>query len=322
MPNHTKIAALVALLTSFLSARLGFLGRTAKFYSGLICYVFLLAVAASYGVIISIILSFIGKRGLAQHSVARFFYMIARPVLNISVEVRNQEGLDSIRPAVFISNHQTELDILILAKTFPKWCSVTAKEALKHYPFLGWFMQLSGSVFVDRAHRDNALKTFASACEKMKNDKQSVFLFPEGTRSYSNMPMFLPFKKGAFHLAVQSQLPIVPYVSGNYSDIFNFKSKNFNSGKIIIKVLEPIETKGKTKDDVNDLLKLTRSRMLKAIIEIYKEEHPDFKPKLNDDDLLLLHDLEESTTPTSLDKENVVGNISEVIKTQSESVTI
>ncbi|KAI7525410.1 hypothetical protein KC331_g17542, partial [Hortaea werneckii] len=124
---------------------------------------------------------------------------------------------------------------------------------------------LSKTVFIERSSREQAVAAFAKAAEQMHSHKQSVYIFPEGTRSYSDHPDMLPFKKGAFHLAVQAQVPIVPVVVANYSNVLNVKRKVFRSGTIPVKVLEPIETKGKTKEDVDALLEVTRSRMLEEL---------------------------------------------------------
>ena len=146
-----------------------------------------------------------------------------------------EEILISNRPAVFILNHQTELDVLLLGWIWPKHCSVTAKKSLAKVPFLGWFMTLSGTIFIDRVDRSQAMKAFEGAATAMKENKQSVLIFPEGTRSYSAEPMLLPFKKGAFHLAVQAGVPIVPIVAENYSSVLNVKARRFNSGTIRVK---------------------------------------------------------------------------------------
>lgn len=121
---------------------------------------------------------------------------------------------------------------------------------------------LSKTVFIERKSREQAVAAFAKAAEQMHSHKQSVYIFPEGTRSYYEHPDLLPFKKGAFHLAVQAQVPIIPVVVANYSNVLNVKKKMFRQGTIPARVLEPIETKGKTKEDVDALLELTRSRML------------------------------------------------------------
>lgn len=129
-------------------------------------------------------------------------------------------------------------------------------------------MTLSKTVFIERSSREQAVAAFAKAAEQMHSARQSVYIFPEGTRSYYDHPDLLPFKKGAFHLAVQAQVPIVPVVVANYSNVLNVKRKIYRPGTIPVRVLEPISTKGKTKDDVDALLEETRSKMLKALKEI------------------------------------------------------
>lgn len=78
----------------------------------------------------------------------------------------------------------------------------------------------------------------------------------------------LPFKKGAFHLAVQAQVPIVPVVSANYSSILSFKKLYFHGGRIPVRVLRPVETKGLGAADVDDLMKYVREEMLSALKEL------------------------------------------------------
>lgn len=123
-------------------------------------------------------------------------------------------------------------------------------------------MALSGSVFIDRVNRSNALKAFSEAIERVKKIRQSVFIFPEGTRSYYLEPGLLSFKKGAFHFAVQAGIPLIPFVASNYSNIFSFKTRTFESGVIEIELLEPIDTSKLTADDINDLVENTRNDML------------------------------------------------------------
>lgn len=127
---------------------------------------------------------------------------------------------------------------------------------------------LSKTVFIERSSREQAVAAFTKAAEQMHSARQSVFLFPEGTRSYYDHPDLLPFKKGAFHLAVQAQVPIVPIVVANYSNVLNVKRKLFRPGIIPVMVLKPTPTKGKTKEDVDALLEETRSKMLTTLKEI------------------------------------------------------
>lgn len=202
-----------------------FFGRCLISYAALV-------VCAFYGVIASIVLRLVGKHGLSQWTVARSFRYAMRYGTGVEfVFVEGEEYL-STRPAVIIGNHQTELDILFLGTIFPPYCSVTAKKSLAYLPFLGWFMSLSGTVYIDRANREVAMKAFEGAAAEMKSRRQSVFIFPEGTRSYATEPKLLPFKKGAFHLAIQAGVPIVPVVAENYSSILNIKKLIFRRGQI------------------------------------------------------------------------------------------
>lgn len=151
-------------------------------------------------------------------------------------------------------------------------------------------MTLSGAIFIDRKNSKDAREAMKGAADQMQTMKQSVYMFPEGTRSYAKEPMLLPFKKGAFHLAIQAQVPIVPVVTANYSHVLYVKDFHFTSGKIPTKgtsmkgntvcgsvvltnatVLEPIQTTGLTAADVDDLCTKTREAMLKEIINLTYE---------------------------------------------------
>lgn len=210
---------------------LGFIARSMSAYLALL-------ISSAYGTIASAILKPLGLHyKYGQWTTGRAFKYLAQPMIgvNFAIEGDGSEILENTRPAVIVGNHQTELDILMLGSIFPTGCSVTAKKSLAKTPILGWFMLLSGTVFIDRADRAQAMKAFEAAAKVMREKKQSVFMFPEGTRSYSEEPMLLPFKKGAFHMAVQGQVPIVPTVTENYSYVLNVKKKRFNSGKIRIR---------------------------------------------------------------------------------------
>lgn len=249
-------------LLSPMSSKSAFVARCLASYISLV-------IAALYGALISIALSCVGQRQIAQWTTGRVFKYAMAATTGVTFEIIDPKGhLEKVRPAVFVGNHQTELDVLMLGCMFPKYCSVTAKSSLKRLPFLGWFMTLSGSVFIDRKSSKDARAAMSGAAEQMKTLGQSVYMFPEGTRSYAKEPMLLPFKKGAFHLAVQAQVPIVPAVAANYSDTLYIKGMVFKSGKIPCKVLDPIPTTGLTAADVDDLCNKTRELMLKEIINL------------------------------------------------------
>lgn len=157
--------------------------------------------------------------------------------LSTGVEFDIVEGAEYLnnRPSVIVGNHQSELDVLMLGAIFPPYCSVTAKSSLKLIPFLGWYMALSGTVFIDRGNRKDALKAFEGAAEEIRRERQNVFIFPEGTRSYAKAPTLGAFKKGAFHLAVKAQVDIVPVVAGCYWGVLSAQERRFRAGRIPVR---------------------------------------------------------------------------------------
>lgn len=208
--------------------RAAFIARCLASYGSLV-------LCAFYGVIASIVLRLVGYGRVSQWATARSFKWVMRYTTGVQFNVIEGSEHLSTRPAVFIGNHQSELDVLMLGEIFPPYCSVTAKKSLSHIPVLGWFMSLSKTVFIDRANRETAMKAFDSAAEEMRTHRQSVFIFPEGTRSYSDKPEMLPLKKGAFHLALKAGVPIVPIVAENYSHVLSPKNMRFEAGTIRIK---------------------------------------------------------------------------------------
>lgn len=98
-----------------------------------------------------------------------------------------------------------------------------------------YIVSLSKTVFIDRGNRQTARIAFDRAAQQMRTDRQSVFIFAEGTRSHSTRAELLPFKKGAFHLAVKAQVPIVPIVVANYSNVLHLATRTFNQGSIPVK---------------------------------------------------------------------------------------
>lgn len=253
-----------------------FLGTALKmpaltFHARSLASIIAMLLAAGYGVFASAFLSLFGKGGMGQWTTGRAFKWWMLLFTGVWFDVQDPEDyLSKTRPAVFVGNHQTELDVLMLGHIFPRWCSVTAKKSLSKVPVLGWFMLLSKTVFIERKSREQALQAFDNAAKQMRDERQSVFIFPEGTRSYYDKPDMLAFKKGAFHLAVQAQVPIVPIVVANYSEVLDVRRKVFVPGSVPVRVLRPIETKGKTKEDVDDLLKEVRDVMMEALVEVTK----------------------------------------------------
>ncbi|WVR06222.1 hypothetical protein IAU60_003252 [Kwoniella sp. DSM 27419] len=221
----------------------------------------------------------VGHRLNTNYFVARTFYHLCGPIMGWKFEVEGEEYLWKTegegggqagkkgRSAVMVGNHQSFIDILYLGRIFPKHAAIMAKKSIKWIPGLGWWMLMSGTVFIDRSNNKSAIASMTQAGEDMKRKRISLWIFPEGTRHLSAEPDLLQFKKGAFYLAVQSGVPVIPVVCENYHRLFDGK-KHFRRGTLKIKVLPPIPTTGLTSADVPELMEKTRNAMLKALHEI------------------------------------------------------
>ncbi|SAL97493.1 hypothetical protein [Absidia glauca] len=227
--------------------------------------------AAAYGMAASLTLPLVRKTGLINWSVARLYYHICNLLLGISTTIEGEEYLDPAHgPAVYVCNHQSNMDIFFMAAVFPKNTSVVAKKALKYYPILGWFMTLSNAIFLDRKNRESAVKEARQAAEDIHKKKTSVWLYPEGTRGCPLEIDMLPFKKGAFYMAVQARVPIIPIVIGNYQNVYNSKARHFTTGNVKIKVLPPVSTQDILEDSasIDTLSNNIRKQMLETLRDI------------------------------------------------------
>lgn len=236
-----------------------------KFYAKSAVFGSLVILCALYGVVASLALRLVGKEEYAQYTVARAFYYLLSKVLGITITVKNEEFLLQ-RPSVVVSNHQSALDVFVLGRVFQPGYTVTAKKVLKYFPFLGWFMLASGTFFLDRAKGEKARKVLDTALHNLKKQHRSIFMFPEGTRLGTKKLEMLPFKKGAFHLAKQAQIPVVPVAVSNYLTIFHSGDMVFNRGEIVVEVLKPMATTDlKSNDDVTAFAADVRDKMLHSV---------------------------------------------------------
>jgi lysophosphatidate acyltransferase len=132
---------------------------------------------------------------------------------------------------------------------------------------------LCGLIFINKDSKDRGKKTMNDALEKIKREKTKLWVFPEGYRNHSGS--IDEFKKGAFHMAVQSQVPIVPVVFSSYKLFMRKNEKIFKTGEVIIEALPEVPTAGLTSDDVNQLTEDVRGLMINK----YKELNDEMEKK-------------------------------------------
>ncbi len=176
------------------------------------------------------------------------------------VVVSGGENLDPNESYVFISNHRSYLDTAALFRYAGKRIGLVAKKELLKAPILGQGMGFVNVIAIDRSNPERARQSMDRAREVMNNG-YSFGVFAEGTRA---MPgELLPFKKGAFHLAMQTGAKIVPVAIKNTDWMMGKKSGVAYAGKIELVILPPINVNGSS--DIMDLLRKARLAIAGAL---------------------------------------------------------
>jgi 1-acyl-sn-glycerol-3-phosphate acyltransferase len=197
-------------------------------------------------------------------------------ILGIDFEKRASKAPKTNSPVVYMSNHQNNVDLLAGGANFAPRTILLGKKSLLFIPLFGQFFALSGNFLINRANPTAAKNSMKKLTKKILSDRVSVWIMPEGTRSKGRG--LLPFKKGGFITAINCQIPIVPVVFSSYSKTLNFSQKC--SGKIISKVLQPIQTKGMTLENLDELMEKTQN-LFKTTIEELDNEISGIKTKLH-----------------------------------------
>ena len=155
----------------------------------------------------------------------------------IELQVVGGELLVPGDPCVFMSNHQSHVDIPTLVAVLPDVPGFIAKKELQRVPFLGKAMTVAGHVFVDRGKQAQAFKALADAAEQVRQGRP-VLVFPEGTRGDGKSVR--PLKKGGFHLARRAGVPIVPVGIRGTCDILPRNVWRMRPGTVIVHIGAPI----------------------------------------------------------------------------------
>lgn len=182
----------------------------------------------------------------------------------VRLDVTGAENLVAARPAVFLFNHQSQLDVLVLAKLLRGGFTGVAKKELANAPGFGLVFRLMDVAFVDRANSTRARAALEPAVQRLR-EGVSLVIAPEGTRSVT--PALGQFKKGAFHVALQAGVPVVPIVIHNAGELMWRGASTVRSGTVRVTVLPPVPTDGWRSTDLDDHIADVRRRYLDALAE-------------------------------------------------------
>lgn len=226
-----------------------------------------------------ILLVLISKNENFIYSPVRFFIRAGLAMVGVRVEVSGLERLDPKQTYIFTPNHQSLIEVPLFVAYLGRNPAYLGKKEVFKYPIFGYGIRLIGVVPVDRSNSPAAVESAKLATENLKRGKSYV-VYPEGTRSRDGR--MLPFKKGAFMMAIDAGVPVVPVtVSGATKIMPKAQVKVFPS-TVRITVHDPISTAGYSKENVLDLMEQTRTKILSALDPSETElsaDQPDVGPK-------------------------------------------
>lgn len=199
-----------------------------------------------------LILPFRGLRirtcNVAAHLIGPFLVWLG----GCRTPVSGREHLDSRRPAIYVSNHASAVDIFITIGLAPTGTAGVAKKELLRIPFLGWIYFLSGHLWIDRGRSGRAVASMRKFAELVRRLRLSIYMFPEGTRSRDGR--LQPFKKGIVHLAVQTGLPVVPVVIVGAHRSWEARTFTIHGVEMPVHIAPPIDTGHWSLDRIDEAL--------------------------------------------------------------------
>ena len=194
--------------------------------------------------------------------------MIARTV-GASVRVCGAENIRAGESYVFLSTHQSYMDIPIMLGYMPAQLRIAAKREVFQIPFLGWHMRRGGHISINRGSTTEAVASLRRAAREIRPGI-SVFLFPEGTRTRDGS--LQPFKKGGFRVALQTGLSVVPVTIVGTRQVLPRDSFVFRPGPVLMHLDAPISTASLDDRDLPALMQTVRDAMTKHFEEVQSAE--------------------------------------------------
>ena len=205
-------------------------------------------------------------RGSAPVHLSRALHWIMRAVLGWRITIEDRGHVAESAPAILMVAHKSNLDIVVYGGLYPKRAVVIGKKEVAKIPVFGWFFRATGNILLDRKDLASAIASINAAAARVREERISVWVFPEGHRNGS--PTLLPFKKGTFHLALAAQVPIVPIVCTQLDDVLDGHGLLVYPGRIRIRVLPAVPTEGLGEADLDTLVATVRDRMQEAQDEL------------------------------------------------------
>lgn len=198
---------------------------------------------------------------------ARLYAWPSRWILGYTLKAEVDSLVDKPQSCVIIANHQSNYDLFVFGNVVPHRTVCIGKKSLKWVPLFGQLFWLGGNVLIDRGNARKARQSMLTTTRTLQEQDTSIWVFPEGTRNLGST--LLPFKKGAFQMAITAGVPIVPVCASTY--IQHLKLNRRHNTAILIRSLPAIPTVGLTLDDLPALVEHC-SEQMRACIEAMDRE--------------------------------------------------
>lgn len=250
---------LLTLLLSFKSSKVSYLLKFIYLYS------------AYTGVSLFVVLFFfLRPRNPKNAVIVAKIMKYVHKLVPIQFTIEGAELLTDLSSCVVILNHQSALDLMCLFEIWPllENAGPVAKKELLYFEPFGLACWMCGAEFINRRSKTSHADINLMGARARQEGKK-LMIFPEGTRNGAKGLSMLPFKKGAFHIAINGKLPIQPIVISEYY-FLDWKKMIFNPGKVTIKVLPIIDTSEYTKDNMDELVNKSRDTMMMALKDLSK----------------------------------------------------
>lgn len=221
-------------------------------------------VATAFFGSISLLVSLVDKSGRTQHRIARVWARLCIWISRSKLTVRGEENLHECPVAVYASNHTSYMDIPVIFASLPFQFRILAKKELWPIAFIGWYLNRSGQIPVDAASPRTTLSSLNGGVKALRSG-MPLCIFPEGRRTPNGE--LSPFQSGAAYLAVRAQAPLVPMALTGVYNLLPIHTHHFYPGKLTLSVGRPIETKGKTVRQTDELTEQLRAAIVDLIAE-------------------------------------------------------
>jgi 1-acyl-sn-glycerol-3-phosphate acyltransferase len=196
----------------------------------------------------------------AWRLVARSWGRLVLWIEGVHLDVVGEEHFAT--PGILLINHLSLIDAVYVPALVPRTVKFVIKKELGQIPLWGWALRAGGAVLIDRKDPRGAIASIHEALERL-SPGWSVIVFPEGTRSKDGQ--LQPLKKGAFHLALASRLPMIPMGSAGPLDIVPRGTVLIRPGTVYVTVGEPISTEHWTLETLETHVAEVRAAMLRCI---------------------------------------------------------